>query len=94
MEFGINKKPDISTLCIYGCNVYIVDYKAKVKGKIAFGSLDNTLLAIKLKISREFGIIPEFLSEKMLILISLGFNIKTSQAQNQWKKTLVLILLL
>ena len=29
------RKSDISNLCVYGYDAYVVDYKAKAKGKIA-----------------------------------------------------------
>lgn len=34
-EAQYKRKSDIFNLCIYGCNAYIIDYKAKAKGKIA-----------------------------------------------------------
>ena len=34
-EAWYKRKPDISNLLVYGCDAYIVDYKAKAKGKMA-----------------------------------------------------------
>ena len=38
------RKPDLSNLCIHGCNAYIVDYKAKAKGKMAYHLGAGTLV--------------------------------------------------
>ena len=34
-EAWYKKKPDISNLRVYDCDAYVVDYKAKAKGKMA-----------------------------------------------------------
>ena len=34
-EACYKKKPNLSNLHIYGCNVYVIDYHAKSKGKMA-----------------------------------------------------------
>lgn len=33
-ETWYKRKPNISNLCVYSCNVYVINYKAKAKGKI------------------------------------------------------------
>ena len=48
-EAWYKKKPNISNLCIYGCNVYIVDYKAKAKEKIAPRSWAGILVGYEAK---------------------------------------------
>lgn len=43
------RKPEISNLCVYGCNAYVVDYKAKAKGKMAPRSWAGTLVGYEAK---------------------------------------------
>ena len=43
------RKPDISNLRIYGCDAYVVDYKAKAKGKMAPYSWAGTLVGYEAK---------------------------------------------
>lgn len=43
------RKPDISNLRVYGCDVYIINYKAKTKGKMAPQSWASTLVGYETK---------------------------------------------
>ena len=43
------RKPDLSNLRVYGCDAYVVDYKAKAKGKMASRSWAGTLVGYEAK---------------------------------------------
>lgn len=42
-------KPNISNLCVYGCDTYVVNYKAKVKGKMALCLWAGTFVSYEAK---------------------------------------------
>ena len=48
-EAWYKRKPDISNLRVYGCDAYVVNDKAKAKGKIATRSLADILMRYEAK---------------------------------------------
>ena len=48
-EAWYKRKPDISNLRVYGCDAYVMDYKAKAKGKMAPRSWAGTLVGYEAK---------------------------------------------
>lgn len=76
------RKPDISNLRVYGCDAYVVDYKAKAKGKMAPQSWAGTLVDYKAKNQWRIWDSTRILSKETLFLTSQSFDIKTRQTQN------------